>query len=200
MNKQTLMEQFSLSPDEVKKHLFPFVLAGENAENAWPDCPYRLIPGTDLALFSMALLKDRAAAVSREFAALLSLSEEELFFLSIENQLHAPFTLRPLSELLSLPEDPDIPILVLSNVPMIMGAGEILNEKALFKASEQLGEEFLILPSSRHEVLLVPKEDMETGSLRRLVLAVNKSAVRPEDRLTDSIYAWSRVTGMLSML
>ncbi len=193
------MKNPGLFPEELRKHIFPFLLS-RNSKEAFSSCPSRPVEGTDLSLYAMLLSDSRAAAVGGQLCERLGLTGDEVLSLSLSNQLSAPYTLRPLSEMLGLGNDPENPVLILSNIPMIMGAGEMLNPQALLAASETLGQEFIILPSSRHEVLLLPKNDLGTGALRRLVSSVNRSVVAPEDRLSDSVYRYSARTGILSMV
>ena len=57
------------------------------------------------------------------------------------------------------------------------------------QAAEKLGDSFFILPSSRHEVILVPPEmGKDYRDLEDMVHQVNESQVAPEDRLSDHVY------------
>ena len=51
--------------------------------------------------------------------------------------------------------------------------------------------EYFILPSSVHEVLIVPKNDqMDLKTLESMVQDVNATQVSPEERLSDHVYAY----------
>lgn len=79
-------------------------------------------------------------------------------------------------------------IYVLSSKDMIHGASVLITD-LIKDFGAKTGREFYILPSSVHEVLLVPCNDsMDVSALHELVVTVNSTEVRPEDRLTDSVY------------
>ena len=57
------------------------------------------------------------------------------------------------------------------------------------QAAERVGGDFFILPSSIHEVLIVPDNgNMSLSDLEAMVKEVNATQVAPEDKLTDSVY------------
>ena len=58
---------------------------------------------------------------------------------------------------------------------------------------EKLGEsvkgDFFILPSSTHEVLILPDDcGMTYQELKAMVMEINSTQVSPEDRLADEVY------------
>ena len=78
---------------------------------------------------------------------------------------------------------------VASSADNISGAGVIAYEDFMNQAAERVGGDFFILPSSRHEVLLVPDDGTKSlKELEAMVKDVNATQVSPEDKLTDSVY------------
>ena len=70
------------------------------------------------------------------------------------------------------------------------GAAAMLYPDVLEQAAERLGENFYIIPSSRHEVILLP-DSMATASYKELemmIREVNSTEVSKEDRLSDKAY------------
>ena len=55
---------------------------------------------------------------------------------------------------------------------------------------EKLGEDFYILPSSVHEVLILKESDFPgpVEELKEMVATINRDQVEPVDRLTDTVY------------
>ena len=48
---------------------------------------------------------------------------------------------------------------------------------------------FFILPSSIHEILILPDDgSYESGSLKAMVMNMNRTRVRPEERLSEHVY------------
>ena len=91
-----------------------------------------------------------------------------------------------------LPPTQDEMMYILSNEDKLNGAAMLLNDKVMDDISEKLGgQDFYILPSSVHEVLIVPKtEEADLKTLENMVQEVNATQVAPEERLSDHVYAY----------
>ena len=78
---------------------------------------------------------------------------------------------------------------VLSNSMMLNGAAVICYPQLMQRIGEQVKQNFFILPSSVHEVLLVPDNGvLSLKDLEQTVKDVNTCEVMPADRLSDSVY------------
>ncbi len=83
---------------------------------------------------------------------------------------------------------------VLSNESKLNGAAALLDEKIMDEIAEKFGEDFFILPSSIHEVLIVPESaGMDIKDLESMVQEVNATQVAPQDRLSDHVYKYDEV-------
>lgn len=82
---------------------------------------------------------------------------------------------------------------VLSNHTRINGAACILYDGVLEKIAEMLECNLFILPSSVHEVILIPeKGDEDYERLSEMVREVNETQLSPEEVLADHAYYYSR--------
>ena len=91
-----------------------------------------------------------------------------------------------------LEEDSDV-MYVLSNCSKIFGAAAILYADVLKDFSRKKGTDLYILPSSVHEVIIVPKtSEMEWEKLQEMVIEVNSTQVEEIEILSDSVYCYSR--------
>nr|WP_297708269.1 DUF5688 family protein [uncultured Butyrivibrio sp.] len=80
-------------------------------------------------------------------------------------------------------------IFVASTEDKVNGAGILAYPEFLKDAAEKLDGDFFVLPSSRHEVILIADDGMaDYRNLQDMVEQVNASEVRPEDKLTDNVY------------
>lgn len=78
---------------------------------------------------------------------------------------------------------------VLTNTNNYHGAGCMIYPELLQKFSQKLGANMFILPSSIHEVILLPDIGIEDAAeLRRMVSEVNDTQLTPEEVLSDSVY------------
>lgn len=82
---------------------------------------------------------------------------------------------------------------VLTNDVGLNGATSILYDNVIKNFAQVQGCNIFILPSSVHEVMLVPEnEETESEFLRELVIEANQSAVGLIDLLSDNIYYYDR--------
>ncbi|MBE5899655.1 MAG: hypothetical protein E7279_08645 [Lachnospiraceae bacterium] len=82
---------------------------------------------------------------------------------------------------------------VLTNKLKLYGACCILYKSLLEEFAEQQGCDLYIIPSSVHEVLLLPcSEELDPEYLTSLVQEVNSSELSTEDILSDHVYLYSR--------
>lgn len=90
-------------------------------------------------------------------------------------------------------EEGDPVMYVLSNRNKIFGAAAILYSGVLKAFSDKLKKDLFILPSSVHEVILIPKDEtMEWEKLQEMVQEVNSTQVEDVEILSDSVYCYQR--------
>ncbi len=98
---------------------------------------------------------------------------------------------------------PDITptIYVLSNTDGINGAASILYPQLLSRLQEQLSSSFYLLPSSVHELLLLPANaPFSVEELNDMIREINLTQVPDEDILSDRAYHSSEWLEVLSTL
>lgn len=85
---------------------------------------------------------------------------------------------------------------VLSNEGKIWGAVSMLCDEALKEIANEVQDDLFILPSSVHEVIVIPAETANTKEyLKEMVAEVNRSHVEREEVLSDHIYRYLRDSG-----
>lgn len=81
---------------------------------------------------------------------------------------------------------------VLSNTERLNGAAAILYSGVLEAFAKKFGRNLFILPSSVHEVILIPDEkQVEKKKLEEMVRDVNMTQLEPEEFLSDTVYYYS---------
>ena len=92
-----------------------------------------------------------------------------------------------------------IPFFLLTNQQKVKGATMALSSRVMDRIAEKFGGIY-VLPSSTHEVLIVPKSFMDDpDQLAEMVRQVNEDAVQPEDRLSDNVYEYNPETQSLEI-
>lgn len=178
--------------------------------------PY--IPFLDLAIVFYCLIPIGSAGnatilIKNSHLKLWNIDKQKLYLLAKQN---TPFLMEescePLSRLLSgfLPADHDgsidisgiskkegsaspISMYVLTNQQRFLGAACLLYDELLFDLSKKLNSDFYIIPSSIHEVILIPASpDMVPEDFTKMICEVNDTQLEPEDILSDHVYYYSR--------
>ena len=93
------------------------------------------------------------------------------------------------------------PLYVATNKVASNGAAVILYKDMLKAMAAKLKSDLYVIPCSIHEVILVKVMkncQMNTEEIRKLIAEVNRTELRFSDILSDSLYYYSRETGVLS--
>lgn len=98
----------------------------------------------------------------------------------------------PTEEIRRQLEQTHYPMFVLTNAKRLHGAATILYPDLLQQVANKAEGDFYIIPSSVHEVIIVPfLEDMEQSFIKDMIYDTNRTQVEPEEVLSDSLYAYN---------
>ena len=91
--------------------------------------------------------------------------------------------------IIDLEDEMPYPVFVLTLDNDVHGASAILQPEVLIAVEEMQNGDFFIVPSSIHEVMIIPDLgiDRQEQDLNEIVRSANKWAVDPEDRLSDKV-------------
>ena len=197
-------EQFA-DYSHVKEHLrLRLVNYGKNTE-LLRDMPY--VRWNDLAVIFYYEIGDGQAQIqiNNRHLALWEETVETLYQDAMENMKNSvPDELFPLSDLIGrkasswMGEEP--PIYVLTNSTGRYGAAAMLYTGKIRELADSTGTDLVILPSSLHEVLLVPDLEEKRQTYRETVGGVNRTVLEPEEVLSDNIYLYSREKDAVELL
>ncbi len=201
--------------DKVKDMIVFRIVNRAKNETLLEDVPH--IDYLDLSVTFLCLLSvhdscDATILIHNSHLELWNTDADELYEIAIRNTPKLlNWKLRDMKDIiegLTLPEDdliPDkdelaFPIYVLSNTSSINGAACILYEGVLAAIADRLyAENLYIIPSSIHEVLVLPQTPSVTGEdLDTMICQVNASAVSDEEILSDHVYYYCREDDLLS--
>ncbi len=162
------------------------------------------LPFLDLAIIFFFTLEDEiigssTVLIHNSHLKLWNTTAEELFKLAKSNtRFLTGCEIIPMERLLfpeiekeELPPSNTAEIFVLSNRTRIFGAACLLYDDILASFADMLQDDFYVLPSSIHEVLLLPmKKSPSPNSLLQMVQEINKKEVAPEDVLSNQLYLY----------
>lgn len=100
----------------------------------------------------------------------------------------------------SEPPEGKTPMYVLTNRKRCNGAACVLYEQVLENFAKKINDNLYILPSSVHEVIMIPASFAGKASqLREMVEEINTTQVEDEEVLSDSVYFFNRMTKKLEL-
>lgn len=107
-----------------------------------------------------------------------------------------PCTARNLSEVVGslmgcdMDDIPDCHMKVVTNAYSINGAAAILDDELLQEIYEEFDCTYYIIPSSVHELIVIPSGICDPDEIKSLVRQVNSTEVRDDEILSDNVYIY----------
>lgn len=125
------------------------------------------------------------------------ISIDELYKIALQNSMKLmPEVVRPLDEIIrerGFVTPGGFELYVITNKTGSNGAGVILYPDLLKNLATELDSDLFILPSSRHEVIVVSEETaMDVYTLREMVKEININEIAHDDLLSFSVYKYVR--------
>lgn len=205
--------------EKAKDNIFPRLVNAEENQELLAQRPHMIMD--DLAVtYHLEIGKhdngNMSVAITNTILDMYGISQEELHDLAVANlEDKVPATFQGMSEVakeIMLPQimtdfgfskedaleyieqtvqDGKEQMYVLTNESKLNGAAVVLNDKAMEDVTEKVGGDFFILPSSIHELLVVPKQEgMEISDLEAIVQEVNATQVSQEEKLSNHVYEY----------
>lgn len=189
--------------DRVKERIYYKLVSFENNRKFLRDAPY--LRWHDLAIVFYYALEEKmlgkaSITIKRQHMLMWKQSAESLYRTAGRNMRSGlPELLISMREFvmdltgISMREEEALPMYVLTNQEKRYGAAALLYSERLKELAQKVENDLLILPSSIHEVLLLPDDhSREYDVYRRMVEEVNRTSVDPEEVLSYKIYRYSR--------
>lgn len=191
--KQKIDVHFLTDYDWVKERVLYKLIGYEKNKELLKEIPH--IRFLDMAIvFYCSILQDTLGSatvlIKNGLCRMWSVDAKELFAFAERN---TPRILPPrivdMRELIGEEGAGNLRMYVLTNQQKQFGAISILYPQVLERFVKEAGAELWILPSSIHEVILMPKGKGTYGEeLREMVTEINRTQVACEEVLTDSVY------------
>ncbi|MCR5099321.1 MAG: DUF5688 family protein [Lachnospiraceae bacterium] len=178
------------------------VVSKSQNEKLLKETPHRDLAG-DLAVIARYQVSDEGTTVIKNsLAQSFGMTSSEVIEAGMKNISHDNYQVRSmssiLSEMMGIPEDAlremqgieqDAKMFVVTNENKLYGATGIFVDRDLRQqVAETIGEDFYIIPSSIHEVICVPADQMGPEEAAEMIRSVNGTEVAPEEVLSDHPY------------
>ena len=206
-----LAEKICFEWELMKENVFPRLINRDKNKELLEKIPY--IEFMDLAVvyfYSIHISEDVQGTVilTKEHQKLLGITKEQLQQTAEQNvKMKYPMKLYQMGNLIATVGEKlgikglesyinDNFMYIFSNESTMFGAIAMFFEEELKKVAEQLNCNFYVLPSSVHEVIIVPDNMLITVSVENflsMVRDINATQVKETEVLSDSVYYYDRV-------
>ncbi len=194
-----------LDYDQAKDHLFIRVSNAEKNEELISKAPHKMV---DDLVITCHIAVDQgpngmaSTVVNNDLMEHYGISEETLFKDAMEKAPEVmPVKIDSMYNVISgmMPEVmaddmlPDTPapgmtdMMIVTNQAMVNGASALFYPGVMDDISEKMGGNFVMLPSSTNEVIIVPDRG-DYQMLEHMVKDINSGCVDPKEQLSDHVY------------
>ncbi len=199
------IEQF-LEFSNIEGCIFPRLINKELNKEMLEDLPHTDV--ADLTAIYMIVKDDffggaGSVKISYRMMEGYGLSVEDLHMIAMQNLKRSKHCFQDIMTVLmgllneEISEDkPDtgLPMYVLTNESKTYGAALILDNDYMEQIENQFGK-FYIIPSSVHEVIIIPAEG-EIETYTEMIREINETQVALSDRLSNELYSWDAENGI----
>ena len=211
------------NPEEAKGRIFSKIVNTEANKELLSNRPHKNVE--DLSLVYQVLTSHtgdgiESIAVTYDMAEKMGMSLDDLDTYAMENNSKLfPMKFVGMSEILMGFMDPEMSedlgigqedemMYILTNEPGVFGATYMSSPEALAEVAEKIDDDLVILPSSIHEVIILPVSqtaamDMQSEEglyeLKEMVSQINGDVVSPEDILSNNVYRYDAKEHKLSL-
>lgn len=176
-----------------KENIIYVLVNTDKNQHLLAQVPHRQIMDLSMIYRVIADIEDEgfnSAVVTNQMAEAFKMDEEALYRTAAENTPRImPVKIAEIGEL----------FYIIGNSRGALGAAAVLYEGVLENMAEILGKDLYIIPSSIHEVYIMPQGQVPAQVVKNAILDANRTVVREEDVLSDNLYCYSRSEGRLTV-
>ena len=200
--------------DAIKGNIYPKLINTESNREYLSDKPYT--PMEDLAVVYKVIIGKpeeynvSSVTITNDMMQQYGISVEDLHKVAVDNISKEEGLVKPLgdmiAEMVGAEMDPEYsgmdncPFLVVTNKERVGGATEVLNPKTMQKVSEMINGDYMVIPSSVNEVLIIGDSfAADRIELNDLIKSVNNTQVAPDEVLSDHVYRYDSKNHTLTM-
>lgn len=155
----------------------------------------------DLSFIPRCILSDNQTAsfvVNNDMLKSYGITEEELFESAKANTSKDLHTVT-LSTMFA-PECGEFPMYAITNRFKTYGAGILGCDKALEKIGDWLYGDYVIIPSSLHEIIVMPAPEVTSvADIREIISMVNETQISRTEYLSNNLYFYDTENGLLKI-
>ena len=195
--------------EEAKDHIFCKLISAERNEERLSSMPHRAWQDLAIVYYRDVEIGGGPGGeirITNELMELYGVSADELHEVAFKNTLEQhPFEIEPLANVLGamIGEDMTVeesPLYILTTSEKCNGAVCAIFPEAMKEASEKMGGNYYVIPSSIHELLLLKDDgEVKASQLEEMIRSINASMVPESEFLSDRAYYYEAKTERISL-
>lgn len=189
-----------------KENIHMTVINKDWNEHLLKSCPH--IEREDLAIVFEYETEEFSVKINQQIMEMNGFSVDELYSIALENLIKDGYSIKSMYQMVNemMPnlmqnEEFDNSLYVVTNRKLFKGAATMMHPDVMIQISEKTGwKKFYILPSSIHEILILPW-NMKTSpsDLSEMVREINEMCVEPSERLSNHVYLYDSSVGKVTI-
>lgn len=146
--------------------------------------------GSDLIMFAIVKISENEnAVVTDAMVKAYGITSFKLLDDALKNaQVINPVVIDNLSKFAGVPGETPFPVLVVTAQDHILGASALMYPGVMEDLADRLGGNFYIIPSSVHEVMVMPEKYADPDSLNDMIFTTNRDMLDPDEILSSHCY------------
>lgn len=197
--------------EKVHSRIIMRLVSYERNQTLLRDVPFFCFQDLAVVFYCLLMADEKNQAsilIHNEHLDMWGIDKDTLYHLARQNTpLLLPHCVTPMKDILLHSPFPDmedltecdIPMYVVSNCFRTNGATVLLYERLLQDIADQLASNLIILPSSIHEIIILPTMDhSDLPFYSHMVREVNETQLADEEILSDHAYYYDRITKVIS--
>lgn len=179
----------------VRNYLAVEILSYEQHSDYLQTVPHTEVVGDLVAVYRIQISDEASTLITNNMLKAYGVSQEQLHADALSfSERNYPVSIMSMSSVLGAAFGQDVPdqtpglYVCTSDNRQQGGAGVIAYSDFAEKAGEKISGDFFILPSSRHEILILPDMGADRLALENMVKTINATELSPDDILSNNVY------------
>ncbi len=146
--------------------------------------------GADLIMFAMIKISENeSTVVTDNMVKAYGITPFKVLDDALKNApILNPVVIDDLSKFAGMPGEAPFPVLVVTAQDHVLGASALLYPGVLDELAERLDGNFYIIPSSVHEVMVMPEKYADPENLNDMIFTTNQDMLEPDQILSSHCY------------